>query len=246
VLEQTEDRGTLALFLARALRVEAEAAERARAARDDAAVADAERRGEDLLARLVAIDPGEVPAGYLALIDLGRQIGIAEASRIAGGSDPEAWARAAAGATARPMVFEAAYARYRQAEALLASRGSRDGAAAILTSAREVAAGLAARPLIEAIDGLAARARLALGEAADVAEPETTDEPDPIAAYDLTARELEVLRLLAAGRTNRQIGEELFISESTAGVHVSRILGKFGVAGRVEAATIAARLGIAD
>jgi DNA-binding NarL/FixJ family response regulator len=55
-----------------------------------------------------------------------------------------------------------------------------------------------------------------------------------------------VLRLLAAGRTNRQIGEELFISESTAGVHVSRILGKFGVAGRVEAATIAARLGIAD
>jgi DNA-binding NarL/FixJ family response regulator len=246
VLEQTEDRGTLALFLARALRVEAEAAERARAARDDAAVADAERRGEDLLARLVAIDPGEVPAGYLALIDLGRQLGVAEASRIAGGSDPEAWARAAAGATARPMVFEAAYARYRQAEALLASRGSRDGAAAILTSAREVAAGLAARPLIEAIDGLAARARLALGEAADVAEPETTDEPDPIAAYDLTARELEVLRLLAAGRTNRQIGEELFISESTAGVHVSRILGKFGVAGRVEAATIAARLGIAD
>jgi DNA-binding NarL/FixJ family response regulator len=67
-----------------------------------------------------------------------------------------------------------------------------------------------------------------------------------MAGYDLTPREVEVLRLVAAGRTNRQIGEELFISESTAGVHVSRILAKFGVAGRVEAATIAARLGIAD
>jgi DNA-binding NarL/FixJ family response regulator len=64
--------------------------------------------------------------------------------------------------------------------------------------------------------------------------------------YDLTAREVEVLRLVAAGRTNRQIGEELFISESTAGVHVSRILAKFGVAGRVEAATMAARLGLTD
>ena len=72
------------------------------------------------------------------------------------------------------------------------------------------------------------------------------DVPDPVAAYELTARELEVLRLVVAGRTNRQIGEELFISESTAGVHVSRILAKFGVAGRVEAATIAARLGITD
>ena len=66
--------------------------------------------------------------------------------------------------------------------------------------------------------------------------------PGDATAYDLTAREIEVLRLVAAGRTNRQIGEELFISESTAGVHVSRILAKFGVAGRVEAATMAARL----
>ena len=70
--------------------------------------------------------------------------------------------------------------------------------------------------------------------------------PGDATVYDLTAREVEVLRLVAAGRTNRQIGEELFISESTAGVHVSRILAKFGVAGRVEAATMAARLGLTD
>jgi DNA-binding NarL/FixJ family response regulator len=246
VLEQTEDRGTLALFLARSLRVEAEAAERARAARDDAAIAEAERRGEELLARLTKVDPGDIPAGYLALIDLGKQLGAAEASRVAGQSDPDAWARAAARAEARPMVFEAAYARYRQAEALLASRGSRDEAATILTRARDSAVALEARPLVEAIDGLAARGRLLLGEPVEAAETVAPGTPDPMAAYDLTAREREVLRLVAAGRTNRQIGEELFISESTAGVHVSRILAKFGVAGRVEAATIAARLGIAD
>ena len=144
------------------------------------------------------------------------------------------------------MVFEGAYARFRQAEALLAARGSREDAAAVLTKARDTAASLGARPLLELIDGLAARARLSLGDVRMDAEPASPPAQDPMAAYELTARELEVLRLVAAGRTNRQIGEELFISESTAGVHVSRILAKFGVAGRVEAATIAARLGIAD
>ena len=99
-------------------------------------------------------------------------------------------------------------------------------------------------PLRVAIDGLAARARLSVGGSpSEVLKPVV---PDDATAYDLTAREVEVLRLVAAGRTNRQIGEQLFISESTAGVHVSRILAKFGVAGRVEAATMAARLGLTD
>jgi DNA-binding NarL/FixJ family response regulator len=60
----------------------------------------------------------------------------------------------------------------------------------------------------------------------------------------LTARELEVLSLVAAGQTNRQIGERLFISEKTASVHVSNLLGKLGAAGRGEAALIAHRLGL--
>jgi len=143
------------------------------------------------------------------------------------------------------MVYEGAYARFREAEAVLADRGSREAAAATLSKARETATSLGARPLLELIDGLAARARLSLDGIPESAEPVLV-AADPMAAYDLTARELEVLRLVAAGRTNRQIGDELFISESTAGVHVSRILAKFGVAGRVEAATIAARLGIGD
>jgi DNA-binding CsgD family transcriptional regulator len=60
----------------------------------------------------------------------------------------------------------------------------------------------------------------------------------------LTHREAEVLALVAEGRTNRQIGQALFITPKTAGVHVSRILAKLGVTGRGEAAAIAHRLGL--
>ena len=59
--------------------------------------------------------------------------------------------------------------------------------------------------------------------------------------FGLTGRELEVLHLLVQGRTNREIGEGLFISPKTAGVHVSNILGKLGVKNRVEAAAGCAR-----
>ena len=62
--------------------------------------------------------------------------------------------------------------------------------------------------------------------------------------FGLTRRERDVLPLLVKGRTNRQIAEELFISENTAGVHVSNILGKLGATTRTEAAGIAARLGL--
>jgi DNA-binding CsgD family transcriptional regulator len=246
ILDQTEDRMTLAWFLARAMRVEAEAAERARAARDETAVAEAVRRGDGWYAMLERIDVGTIPSGYRSGIHLAGQLGAGERSRISGASDPQMWSLAVAGADARPMAFESAYARFRLAEAMLAARGSRDEASAVLVEARSRAAALSARPLLDLIDGLAARARLSLGDITDGAEPVSAGPGNPVAAYELTARELEVLRLVVAGRTNRQIGEELFISESTAGVHVSRILAKFGVAGRVEAATIAARLGIAD
>ncbi len=70
--------------------------------------------------------------------------------------------------------------------------------------------------------------------------------PDEAARLGLTPREREVLALVALGRTNRQIADELFISANTAGVHVSRILGKLGVTGRGEAAAVAYRLGLVD
>ena len=60
----------------------------------------------------------------------------------------------------------------------------------------------------------------------------------------LTAREAEVLQLLTDGLTNRQIGRALFISEKTASVHVSNILGKLGATTRTEAAAVARRQGL--
>ena len=60
----------------------------------------------------------------------------------------------------------------------------------------------------------------------------------------LTPREAEVLTLVAAGQTNREIGERLYVSEKTASVHVSNILRKLGVNSRVDAAAVAQRLGV--
>ncbi|HEY8583852.1 MAG TPA: response regulator transcription factor, partial [Capillimicrobium sp.] len=67
---------------------------------------------------------------------------------------------------------------------------------------------------------------------------------DPAAVLGLTVREREVLELLALGRTNREIGETLFMAEKTASVHVSRILAKLDVRSRTEAAAVAHRLGL--
>ena len=61
-------------------------------------------------------------------------------------------------------------------------------------------------------------------------------------AFGLSRREIEVLALIAEGRTNREIGERLFISQKTVGVHVGNILAKLGASGRVEAAMVAIRL----
>ncbi|HEY6570894.1 MAG TPA: helix-turn-helix transcriptional regulator [Candidatus Limnocylindrales bacterium] len=59
----------------------------------------------------------------------------------------------------------------------------------------------------------------------------------------MSVREREVLSLVAEGRTNREIGAALFISDKTASVHVTHILTKLGVSSRTEAALLAARAG---
>lgn len=74
--------------------------------------------------------------------------------------------------------------------------------------------------------------------------PSSEQVPDQRAPYRLTDRELAVLRLLAAGRTNAQIGAELYISPKTASVHVTSILRKLGVTSRVQAAARAERAGM--
>ena len=100
------------------------------------------------------------------------------------------------------------------------------------------------------IEAVAGRARIDLG-GAGVTEPSDTApvEADvaatrgPAEILGLSAREWEVLELVAAGRSNGEIAETLFISPKTASVHVTHILNKLGVNNRVEAATIAVRVG---
>ncbi len=247
ILSDGEDVPILARTISLAAMVEADIAERARASRDTPGAATAEARlaaHREQLARAMATI--EVPGGpelegrgHSALTD-------AEATRAHGASDPAAWRAAIDLLLQRQSAYPAAYARYRVAEALLSGRDHRAEAADELRTAHEAALRLGARPLGERIEALAARARLSLADATADGTVAEIAEIDPLAAYDLTPREVEVLRLVAQGRTNRQIADELFISESTAGVHVSHIIGKLGVGGRVEAATIATRLGLMD
>ncbi|MEU8778990.1 AAA family ATPase [Streptomyces sp. NPDC048606] len=139
----------------------------------------------------------------------------------------------------RPYLL--ARARHRLAEALLAAGGDRDAAARLLRDAHATADRLGARRLREDLALLAQRARIPLVPEADRADAPAA-ESDPAESLGLTGREREVLCLVAAGSTNRQIAEELFISPKTASVHVSNILAKLGVAGRGEAAALAHRL----
>jgi DNA-binding NarL/FixJ family response regulator len=93
------------------------------------------------------------------------------------------------------------------------------------------------------VQALARRVRLDLAPHAQATAP-AAGAAAPAAQLGLTPREVEVLALVTAGRSNRQIAQALFISPKTASVHVSNILAKLGVAGRVEAAAIAHRQGL--
>ncbi|MFN2539023.1 MAG: AAA family ATPase [Mycobacteriales bacterium] len=155
----------------------------------------------------------------------------AEARRAAGVPDVELW-EAVVEAFGYGYPYEEARARWRLAEALVES-GARERAAVELREALEVADALGTRPFRAAVVDLARCARLDIGVRV---EPVTV----------LTPRELEVLRLVAAGSSNRQIGTQLFMSEKTASVHVSRILAKLQVSGRAEAAARAAQLGLLE
>jgi DNA-binding CsgD family transcriptional regulator len=164
----------------------------------------------------------------------------AEWSRVQGEPDAPAWEQAAIAWDELARPHRAAYARWRQAEALLTGGAPRSAAGEVLAGAWRTANGLGARLLAAEIDALARRARI------DLASPGAEDGPEEPATatgeFGLTPREREVLGLIADGRTNPQIAEMLFISPKTASVHVSNILAKLGVANRGEAAAVAHRL----
>jgi DNA-binding CsgD family transcriptional regulator len=218
-----------------ALAARAERAIKARAVGDDqAAAAEIDAAGELLrIAREGAEFPrrpkfilGPEGRGWLARAE-------AEYRRASGDNDPQAW-QAVLDAFGPAYAYEIARARWRLAEAL-AETGHRDEADEQWRQAAQTADRLGARPLQAALADLARRARIG-------AVPH--EEPDGAVLASLTSREREVLRLLAAGRSNREIASVLFIAPKTASVHVSNILGKLGAASRTEAAAIAHREGL--
>jgi predicted ATPase/DNA-binding CsgD family transcriptional regulator len=225
-----------------ALRLAADQAERAAARRAAHDLTQLQKQAASVAAELDPLGSSGVPTARHPGVRCYLLLAQAERSRLERASDPERWHGAAAAWDSLTRPFEAAYARFRQAEALLAGGAARRQAEAALRPAHKTAVALGAVPLRREIELLAQRGRLYLQEPVDQAAMPAASSP--AASLGLTQREMEVLTLVAQGRTNRQIGQQLFITPKTASVHVSRILAKLGVAGRGEAAAVAHRLGL--
>jgi DNA-binding NarL/FixJ family response regulator len=124
------------------------------------------------------------------------------------------------------------------------ARPDRRQAASLLQAGHEIADQLSATRLQDDMASLARHARVDLVAERSEPEPPAADRRQP--AILLTGREHDVLRLLVEGRSNGEIGRELFITTKTASTHVSSILRKLSASNRVEAATLAHRLGLVD
>jgi DNA-binding CsgD family transcriptional regulator/tetratricopeptide (TPR) repeat protein len=215
------------------LTAEAQRVQHGLATGDRPAVVDAQVTGRNLFdqARRAADEEWRAPQCRSVPVRAWLARAEAERTRLEGVPDLDAW-RAAADAFAYGEPYEVARCHWRLAEALL-GRGDREAAARAARAAHGVALRLEAAPLRRALETLARRGRLDLGAGL----------PRARGNGGLTPRELEVLQLLMAGRSNRQIAEQLFISGKTASVHVTRILTKLGVHSRLEAAARARELG---
>jgi DNA-binding NarL/FixJ family response regulator len=242
------------------MRAAADLAERATAIRSEAGLRTAGELARTLRDALASV--GSRPVSRTAIA--WQAEAAASETRLRSSPDPAAWHAVAAAWEAVPDAYRVAEARFREAEAILVRDGTRGAAGPALRQAHSGALALGARVLSDAVEALAARARVALPPPAAVVEP-TTSEPDvespdatitPAggAAVDdgkrlrevlgLSSREMEVLALVAAGLSNGEIAARLFITRKTAAVHVTHILDKLGVGNRVEAAVVAERAGL--
>ncbi len=256
------------------IRAEADLAALARARQDDAELAESRARGAALLARVRAAFEDVVAFVPIATRRVAalRAECEAEFSRLEGAPDPDRWASVAASWGTLQGSYGRGYALMREAEATLAQHRDRQRAARTLNEARAIATRLGALPLLEATEALAARAGITLEPAdgrtgpdggdtrlrdTDGSNPtQTAGRVGPVARgrtgpvargrYDLTPREREVLELLAAGLSDGEIGDRLFISKKTASYHVAMIKGKLGARSRVEIATDAIGLGLIE
>ncbi|WCB95605.1 hypothetical protein DSM104299_04354 [Baekduia alba] len=252
--EALADGARLARIYSSAAGVEADAAQQARdlgrpedEAAAIAAAADYADKTREAASRPFAAAMPEAAAMVL--------VADAEAMAATGTPDPELWARAADAWAAIDRPFRVARVRWREADAALMA-GDRARAEAAGSDALALAQRLGAAWVVEELTSLARRGRLRFQKPPKVVPSVTATATaaaaaashalplDPAAELGLTRRERDVLALVAQGRTNRQIGEELFMAEKTASVHVSRILAKLDVRSRTEAAAVAHRLGI--
>jgi DNA-binding CsgD family transcriptional regulator/tetratricopeptide (TPR) repeat protein len=238
----TNQNGLSSGLFALAMRACAELGEAARAASDATLLATATAQAQHL-ANLVATTCGD-PFAELRVMPTHSAFGKswqAELGRLRGESDPDAWAEAATAWTGLERPFRTAYARLRQAETILAHRGSRADASQLLRAAAAQSGEHV--PLHKAIHALARIARLDIASGGP--EPAAVRQA-PTSPLGLTVRERDVLRLVAEGKTNVEIGQALFISAKTVSVHVTNILRKLDVGSRVAAATRAQRSGLLD
>jgi DNA-binding CsgD family transcriptional regulator len=160
-----------------------------------------------------------------------------EALRAAAEDGAEAWSALAAGWERLGRPLRGAYARLREAQSAIGEDLPRDRAKNALRSAQAAATRLGAQPLLAEVELVARRLRV---------RPVDADGAVANEFAGLTPREIDVLRLIAEGRTNPEIGKALYMSPKTASVHVSRILSKLDVKTRTQAAGVAHRLGLLD
>lgn len=213
---------------------------RAEADRREAGAADGEAGAavEQLVGGVHALDRAQrdlygAPRGAEAVCNA--VMAEAEAARAEGRDDPDRWRAAVAAADATGQPWPRAYARFRLACALLTGGHPRAESSELLRSGHRLATTIGARLLVADVEAAAVRHRVSLSDRHAAA--------DPLARFRLTAREREVLDLVASGRSNREIAETLYISVKTASVHVTNILRKLGVTNRVQAAAVIHRSG---
>jgi DNA-binding CsgD family transcriptional regulator len=215
----------------------------------DHAVACRDRRGDpapaqdnlrDLRRRYPTgtVDRTEPSRWYRRFVRAMQDLADAETARGLDSPDQAAaWHRAAQACHDSVLPWDEAYCRWREAEAALRDRATRQEGVAALREAHRLAIDLQAAPLLTQLEALARTARIPLGEP----EPRRNGDSDPFPG--LTGREREILAHLVAGRTYAEIAKALVLSEKTVSVHVSNMLRKTGTANRVELAQLADRVG---
>ena len=223
------------------------AAARARANQDGDALTASKASAAKLLNSARRLEARVAPDHRVARLFLATTE--AEASRIDGPGDGAAWEALTSQWAQVKHSWWTAYCRLRHAEALAATpAGTLPRIRELLTAAILEARALGAAGLASDIEATARQLRVRLDEPLVHDRTAESAAPEPAStaptASGLSKREREVLALVAEGLTNREIGERLFISPKTAGVHVSNILAKLHAHGRVEAAIFAQRAGL--